>query len=204
MIFMVKNLIVSYRKRLDSLFRMTDKVESNIDLTLLEKEKIFEGLFLDAFKNYELTIEKLFIAAMLTRETIARKRFYSYVRPRNVNHAKDILLLEKDYIDWANPESVITRAEALFQNHCIITDCIKTNMQFLGDSRKVRNAIAHSSEESIKKFNKVLNKYLGTKPVIRRTPGWFLNQLYTSNPAGVTKFIKHFLNSYYNLSHHFV
>jgi len=201
---MVKNLIVFYRKRLDSLFRMTEKVESNRDLTLQEKEKIFEGLFLDAFKNYEYTIEKLFIEAMLTREIIARKRFCSYVRPRNSNHAMDILLLEKDFIDWTNPESVIKRAEALFQNHSIITNCIKTNMQFLRDSKYVRNAITHSSEESIKQFNKVLNRYLGTKPVLRKTPGWFLNQLYTSNPVGITKVMKHFLNSYYNLSHHFV
>jgi hypothetical protein len=201
---MIKSTIISYRKRLDTIHKMAAKVESSAELNIIEREKLFEGIFLDAFKNFERTIEQLFIGGMLSKEAVRRNKFCSYVRPKNSSHAVDILLLEKEFIDWTNPEAIIRRAEAFFQNHYIISDCIKSNMQFLTDARRIRNAIAHESEDSIRQFTKVLNKYFGTKPVRRRTPGWFLNQNITPNHGGPIKILKHLLNGYYNLSHYFI
>jgi hypothetical protein len=201
---MIRSTITIYRKRLDTIHKMADKVEGSADLNVIEKEKLFEGIFLDAFKSFERTIENLFIGGMLSKEIIKRKKFCSYVHPKNSAHAIDILLLEKDFIDWTNPESIIRRAEALFQNHSIISDCIKNNMQFLTDAKRIRNSIAHESDDSNKQFIKVLNKYFGTHPVRRKTPGWFLNQNITLNHGGPIKILKHFLNGYYNLSQYFI
>jgi len=115
----------------------------------------------------------------------------------------EILLLEKDFIEWSNPDVIIKRAEALFQNHSIITDCIKGNLQLLNDSKRIRNAIAHGSEEAMRQFIKVLNRHLGTIPIVRKTPGWFLNQN-IKTPSGIIKMMTHFTNSYYSLSHYFI
>jgi hypothetical protein len=96
---MVKLAIKKYRLKLDSIFAMADKIEESTELKILEREKIYEGVFLDAFKNYEFTIEQLFVCGMLSGETIRRKKFNPYVKPRNAKHAMEVMLMEKDFLD---------------------------------------------------------------------------------------------------------
>ncbi len=122
-----------------------------------------EYIFLSAYKIWEIFLENIFAAQSRYNDPVAGRRPYPFLSPRTEKHAIEIFCLEKEYIDWTNPDAVVERAEILFRDHRPITDPLKSNMQDLRDMKKIRNFVAHGSTESFKKFQNLTLSRIGAK-----------------------------------------
>jgi hypothetical protein len=182
-----------YLSQLDKLILVDQEYQritfSSVDIL----NQSIEYTFLEGYKCWENFIEDIFISCSQFKGKITTHRAGSYLKPKNDTHALDLLKLEKDYIDWTNPENIISRAEICFLNHQIITACIKLAIRDLRDSKKLRNCIAHGSKESLKIFNELCRNNIGN---VNISPGEYLN---TISPDAVNNYNVYYLSLFKNL-----
>jgi len=152
-----------------------------------------EYLFLEGYKIWENFLEAIFLSYSRYNDPISGKRPFPYLAPKTESHALDLLKLEKNYLDWTSPDNVVKRAEICFRSHSIITTPIKASMQDLRDAKKLRNHIAHSSEESERIFQNISRNRIGQK--VKR-PGVFLNKI---SPDSINNYNVYFLELFKTL-----
>lgn len=138
-----------------------------------------EHIFLSGYKAWENFIESLFISQSRYNDPVSGRRLFPYLSPRTEAHAYDIIRLERRFVDWGDPEVIVSRAEILFRNSRTIGDPIKSSMQDLRDAKRIRNFIAHGSGESLRLFQDLSIKRLGRKS---KSAGDFL-QAFPSSAA---------------------
>lgn len=158
-------------RELDKLIRVESQYQSNLVLKKEALELAIEYVFLSGYKAWENFLESVFVSQARYNDPVAGKRLYPFLAPRTEIHAHEILKLEKRYLDWTDPETVVSRAEILFRNSRFIADPIKSSMQDLRDAKRVRNHIAHGSGETLRLFHDLSVKRLGKKS---KTAGEFL------------------------------
>lgn len=164
-------------KELDSLIQIESQYQTNLSTHRAALNLSIEYIFLCGYKTWEKFLESVFISQSRYNDPVSGKRPYPFLDPRTEKHAHELIKLEKDYIDWTSPDSVVSRAEILFRNSKIITDPIKSSMQDLRDAKRVRNHIAHESQETLRLFDDLTMKRLGKK---FKTAGNYL----LSKPSG--------------------
>ena len=103
------------------------------------------------------------------------RRAQKYVSPKDYDHARMLVKSQSKYIDWINPTNLISRAELYFQDGFLIKPAIVSNQADLTDMVRIRNHIAHNSDESLHKYKLVLRNKLRTTPVTIPSVGEFLN-----------------------------
>lgn len=133
-----------------------------------------EYVFLSGFKVWENFLEAVFVSQSRYNDPVAGRRLFPYLAPKTEAHANDLIKLEKRYVDWTDPESVVDRADILFRNSRIIAQPIKASMKDLRDAKRVRNFIAHGSGESLRLFQDLSVKRLGKKA---KSAGEFLQSV---------------------------
>jgi hypothetical protein len=152
-----------------------------------------EYVFLEAYKCWENFIEDIFVSYSKYNKPILGIKPGPYLKPKNEEHALDLLTLEKNYIDWTSPDNIISRAEICFKNSQMISDPIKLAVKDLRDSKKLRNCIAHGSKESIRIFDELCRSNIGTIGV---SPGEYLN---TISPDRINNYNVYYLNIFKDL-----
>ena len=178
---------------IDKLIAIEAMYQSSLSLEREALELAIEYTFLSGYKAWENFLESVFVSQSRYNDPVSGKRLFPYLAPRTESHARDIIKLEKRYIDWTDPEAVISRADILFKNGKIITAPIKSSMQDLRDAKRVRNYIAHGSGESSRLFQDLCVKRLGKKS---KTAGEFLQ----SKPTGkTTHYAVYYLNKFREL-----
>ena len=169
-----KQVKTQYIAQLDRLITIDAEYQrisfSSVDIL----HQSIEYTFLQGYKNWENFIEDLFISCSRYKGKVFGSQGGSYLKPVEDVHALNLLKLEKDFIDWTNPETIISRAEICFSNHQIITESIKLTIKDLRDAKKLRNCIAHGSKESIRIFNELCRNNVGT---VNITPGQYLDTI---------------------------
>lgn len=169
-----KQVKTQYIAQLDRLITIDAEYQrisfSSVDIL----HQSIEYTFLQGYKNWENFIEDLFISCSRYKGKVFGSKVGSYLKPVDDVHALNLLKLEKDFIDWTNPETIISRAEICFSNHQIITESIKLTIKDLRDVKKLRNCIAHGSKESIRIFNELCRNNVGT---VNITPGQYLDTI---------------------------
>ncbi|MAY03194.1 MAG: hypothetical protein CMQ38_09505 [Gammaproteobacteria bacterium] len=175
----IHSLNKSTIRDIDKLIAIEAKYQSSLSSEREALELAIEYTFLSGYKAWEIFLESVFVSQSRYNDPVSGKRLFPYLAPRTEAHAHDIIKLEKRYVDWTDPEAVISRADILFRNSKIITGPIKSSMQDLRDAKRVRNYIAHGSGESNRLFQDLCIKRLGRKS---KTAGEFLQ----STPAGKT------------------
>ncbi len=150
-------------REIDKLITIEAKYQSSLALQLDALELAVEYVFLSGYKAWENFLESVFVSQSRYNDPVSGRRLFPYLAPRTERHAHDIIKLERRFVDWTDPEAVVSRAEILFRNSRIITDPIKSSMQDLRDAKRVRNFIAHGSGEALRLFQDMSIKRLGKK-----------------------------------------
>lgn len=189
----VFKLYTQSTKEIDKLLKIEAVYQKMLVKDKVSLQLSVEYIFLSGFKVWENFIEKVFISQSRYNDPVSGKRTFPYLAPKTEIHALNMIQLEKQYVDWTSPDHIITRADILFRSPQVITDPIKNSLQDLRDAKKIRNYIAHGSEESKSKFVNMARSRTGR---IYCTAGEFLLGCPTGLP---THYALHYLNLFKGL-----
>jgi len=147
-----------------------------------------EYVFLNGYKCWENFIEDLFISYSVYNPPISGITPNPYLNPLTETRALKLLKLEKPFMDWTSPDTIISRAEICFENHTIISEPLKRSIQDIRDAKRIRNCVAHGSKEAARIFNELCRSKLGITGI---TPGVYLNK---TSPDRINNFNVYYLN----------
>lgn len=144
-------------------------------------EQIYEGLFIDAITSFEGLIEKLFIGLLLGNIKHTSANVVPRVAFKSPKVAREIVLGGKPYVDWLPYNYTEQRANAFFRNGYPFTSLGQPEKNSLAKLWCIRNAIAHISQFSLKKFQQKVIGLLPLRPR-ERTPSGFLRSVFRTRP----------------------
>lgn len=147
---------------------------TSANLTKVQLHFLTEAIFFRAFRTYERIIRDIFLLYCLEKRPLSDTKVVSYLKPKNFLHAEELLKSSMRFLDWADPDNVIDRAETYLIEGFPIKLPLSTNRIDLHDFRKIRNHIAHDSNESLNGYKDELRKYFGTIPLLLPAPGEYL------------------------------
>lgn len=133
-----------------------------------------ESIFFRTFRAYESFIRDIFLLYCLEKKPRSGIKVVSYLNPQNFSHAKELIKSSMRFLDWNNPDIVIERSEVYLKDGFPIKIPYTTNREILLDLHRIRNHIAHTSQESLNSYKIVLRKYYGAVPLVIPDPGEFL------------------------------
>lgn len=146
--------------------------------TRVQLATLTEGIFLKSYTNFEQFIRKIFIKYCCNETTAIGTVVAFYLKPKDEEHAEEIIRSSQQFLDWNSPDKLIERAECYLDNNGFpIKGAITSSKTLLQEYKALRNHIAHNSTESTIKYRKVLQAHYGTLPLIIPSPGEFLLQL---------------------------
>jgi hypothetical protein len=174
----IKVDVKNYCNFIDKEMAYITRAESQLSGTDLNY--IHEITFLRVFRGYEELIEDIFISSLCRNEKLNSGKLNPWIKAQNSDHALELLKLEKEYVDWDSPNTIIKRAEIIFMNPAPIKNFITAKQEKLLEAKKIRNYIAHNSQKAEKEFNKVYSMYFGALPISHIDAGEFLK---TCKPA---------------------
>lgn len=137
-------------------------------------ESLTEFLFLSGFRAYECFIGLLFAHYCCEAPHSSRKSVHSFLQPKSVMHASQLIKSSMHFIDWSSPDTVISRAELYLKDGFPFKLPFTTHRTNLSSLKKIRNHIAHNSLESLEEYKKVVKDYYSTIPLKIPSPGAFL------------------------------
>lgn len=133
-----------------------------------------ETILFTAYRAYENFLEDIFQLYCLEKPLRSGRRVRSYLRPRDFSHAREMIKSSGRYLDWSNAGNVIKRAEIYLGNGFPVKLPFTTHKTVLEDLERLRNHIAHDSQESFNGYVHVLRRHYNTLPLTTPTPGEFL------------------------------
>ena len=142
-----------------------------------------------------------FLLYCLGQVTSAGKRVSSFLKPKDLSHAEELVQSSMPFLDWSSPGLVADRAEVYLKDGFPVKDALTSNQERLQHYKIIRNHIAHRSTKSLQDYRKVLLKHFSTIPLVIPEPGEFL--LLTESGTGKHKlqaFFDDILKTAHNLS----
>jgi len=133
-----------------------------------------EGLFFAASRCLEKFLAETFLLYCTGKYSYGRKHVRSFLNPRSVRHATDLIQSAMPFLEWSSPDTVIGRAEVYLDSGFPVKQALTTHRDSLRDMKHLRNHIAHLSRESESEYRKVLRKHYGFIPLNIPCPGEFL------------------------------
>jgi hypothetical protein len=124
-----------------------------------------ELALLRAFLAWETFLEESFILYLLGHRPLRGRAPQRYAFPPNQRAAADWLLPEGgSYTRWTNAAHVSLRAERFFRAGRPFVPVLRSNQNVLEELRTLRNAIAHTSVNTKRKFENLARLKLGVLP----------------------------------------
>jgi len=139
-----------------------------------------ESIFHRAFSKLEDFFEQTFLMYCRGKPTASNRPVISYLRPIDTAHARNMMKSSMRFLEWNNSENLIDRSDLYLDNGNPFRVSITSKRVMLDNARKIRNAIAHRSDEADRQFQNVLVSSLGVMPLKKPAPGEFL---ILANPA---------------------
>ena len=133
-----------------------------------------EAIFFRAFRAYESFIRDTFLLYCLEASPRSGAKVRSFLKPIKFSHAEQLIQSSMPHLDWTNPDILIPRAETYLKEGFPIKLAYTSHREELMDFKRIRNHIAHDSNESLQAYKIVLRKYHGTIPLTIPSPGQFL------------------------------
>lgn len=183
---MAYSLKKPYNNFTDSAIKLNNIViKSSTNSDSLEKEALIEGCFIRLVTSWEVFIEEYFLRCMCVAETRSGKT----IKPRGGSYPsltkaferinKNRKPREKDYIDWLDTNLLKERANDFFRKNSRVSGIIAiSGMSF--QIVTIRNAIAHRSPSSIRKFKDYVRDQFGHITSLNPT----MSSLLTQNKRG--------------------
>lgn len=170
-----------FAKHTTSIEHTRSKMEallSSAQVDLQDIEHTYAGLYLELFTNFEALIEELFLGLysgvyISTSYTVIRT---SRITPRN--QIQPIIYAGKNYIDWLPYDKTEDRAKKYFKSGVPFNALSASEKKTLENYHVIRNAIAHKSSHSLKKFMELISPL--TLLPTEKTPTGYLR----SKPSG--------------------
>ena len=134
--------------------------------TIIHRNMLVEFAFLRSYLAWERFLEETFILFLIGKRPQRRRRVLKcYVAPKNRNHALEMILPEgRRYVDWDSPDLVCTRAKRFFAGGEPFESALAPRLNLLNELQIIRNAIAHRSIKSERKFHQLVRDKLGYLP----------------------------------------
>lgn len=142
-----------------------------------------EAIFFRSFRAYEGFVREIFLLYCLEKRPSSGTAVKSYLNPRDFLHAEELMKSSQRFLDWTSPDSVISRADLYLKNGIPVKLPYSTNLSTLKEFHRLRNHIAHDSEESLNGYKKVLLGHYGVIPLRIPSPGEFLLLPDRSSPS---------------------
>jgi hypothetical protein len=134
-------------------------------------EKICEMSFLIIFVSWELYLDSMF-----QHYIVFGKNYKQFVKPlveiKNLRTCAKVLIGEKRFSDWSEPQNVQKRAEIYFANGEPFKTTIGSMKIYFERIKCIRNMIAHSSGNAADNFHKMIRDIYGVGR--RISPGGLL------------------------------
>src|SRR5262249_12224851 len=151
--------------RIEMTRRQIESLYGRSQLTLRAVLHTYEGLLLSSHILIENFLEELFLGLVVTGRGINSSR--SDVSPRIKIHshgiARQLILGPKnDYIDWVPFDNSAKLAKLFFRGGRPFCDLTQPHKDSITRSHIIRNAIAHKSKHSMKRFHE---KVIGDVPL---------------------------------------
>lgn len=143
-------------------------------LSASQMHLLTEAIFARAFSKYEEFIEQTFLLYCQGRSGLSGTTVKSYISPKNISHAKSIIKSGMTFLEWNSPEKIISRCDIYLHPDSPVYLAVTTHQSRLQNIRRIRNAIAHSSDEARTQFRKAVRDELGVAPLIAPAVGEFL------------------------------
>lgn len=138
------------------------KAHSPSSLSALDKEQITTAAFLNMFIAWESFIEECFSSYLLGEQTISGISPVKFVNPRDEVHAKQIIVANNRFFDYANHEYVVKLSNLFFDTGGPIARELQLIQSELSDLKTMRNASAHITSSTQRALEAVALKLLGT------------------------------------------
>lgn len=157
-----------------------EKLYDKGELTEFHVLTVYDGLFLSLFTDFEEFLEKLFwdlLKGDIDIEEFGEDtRLIAKIDP--VEQTESIVLGDKSYLDWLPYQMTEKRAKRFFQSNLPFRNLTSEEKKELEYYHTIRNAIAHKSPRSKKKFHDMIGEL--NLPPQERTPSGYLR----SKPSG--------------------
>jgi hypothetical protein len=158
-----------------------------------------EGLFMRLFRHWERFLENAFVLALHEQPLVSGRSPRSYLSARSRSHCYEILTIEASHPSWARPGSVLQRSDVLLVNGYPIRGPVDSARSKLIEMARLRNRIAHESEEAHAGYRKVLKAHFGVIPGGSYPPGRYLNL--TARGGSGLHYLEHYAQLVENLAH---
>lgn len=163
--------------------------------TMRHKDMVTELAFLQAFLAWEAFLEESFVLYLWgkkpPRGNPPRCRYYASPRTRELT--EQLLVPEgRKYADWSSVQNVTRRAERFFENGEPYCQVLRSQQSKLEGIEAIRNAIAHASTYSWRRFQELVRDELATYPP-NLTIGRFL-AITVPGSSPPESFLEHYLS----------
>ena len=175
-------LFAAFERRgrgLDATRRTIDTLATDGELSKRAAEQVYESLFLSCFTSFEVFVEEVFLALLVTGSgTTVIPR----VAVRSLAVARELVIGPgKKYVDWFPYERTIERAHIFFRGGRPFSSILSPQRNTLNKAQMIRNAIAHRSRHSQKMFETLVIGNTNLAPREYR-PSAYLRGVVTAAP----------------------
>ena len=177
--------LIGHYNKLEITRKKVEKLYLNKELSLQDIEVIYKGLFIEILASFENFIENIFVGLLSNNTSLKSKKIKPKIVFNSSKICRAILAGDRSYVDWLPYDRyTMKRAKIFFKNGYPFTLLSKSERDVLEKSSIIRNAIAHKSIYSIKKFKE---EFINGKNLLPKesTVVGFLRSNYRSNPSQI-------------------
>lgn len=166
-----------YTQRLERLYDDGDIIKVDI-------RRVYEGALVNFYSFVERSIERLFLGLLMGRFQSERKDVRALVDIKSENVARSVVKGGRSYVDWLPyNRSTRRRAKAFFSRGRPFTRLTRSEGRNFQRIAIIRNAIAHRSSYSRRRFREQFTEGKALPPSQRSPAGYLRGQ----HAAGQTR-----------------
>lgn len=145
------NILEASRAKMETLCTAGNIAQTDI-------EQVYAGLFLNTFTEFEALIEDLFLGLLMGKLYSKTYTIVKRVRIKPVSLTQEIVFHGRHYLDWLPyVQFTLPRAKRYFVNGEPFKQLDDAQIKSLQEYHMIRNAIAHKSDNSQKKFQNIIS-----------------------------------------------
>lgn len=170
--------VASRARGLDRYLMKMEKLRIEGALSELDVERAYTGAYLEFHAYFERAIERLFVGLLDGRLKPARSSIKARIGVSSATVATDVVNGDRTFVDWLPFDRTSRRARAFFQGGRPFIGLDKQERRDLAEFTTIRNALAHQSRASLRRFSSDLIQGRALPPAQLR-PGGFLRGTHT-------------------------
>src|SRR5437899_12619131 len=103
-----------------------------------------ETIFFYGFRAYEAFLRDVFLLYCFEKRPRSRTKVQSFLRPHDFSHAEELIKSSMPFLDWAAPETIISRSALYLRDGSPIRLPYTSNKQIFSDVKYIRYHLAHN------------------------------------------------------------